>query len=106
MRDVIKVAVVALGMDAPAVIIGVQQGNFSSGRCIHEQGRGLRKILRERPGFFIEGTRLPRGIDKRPMQLLLPAQRRAPLPVQDGVRTMAYSMLCHGLSFPFIKCVV
>ena len=95
-----------LPTDRPAAFVIVQQGNLGRDGGPGEQVRCFGEVGGEGLDLAIEGTRTTRLVDQRAVELFLPAEGRAPLPVKHRFGPVRHRLPGHCARFAFVQGVV
>jgi len=102
----IEGVVVALPVDGPERVVGVEDGDVGVDGGSGERGAGLGEVGSEVGDFGVERDGRAIGADEGSVVFLLAVEVGAPLPVGDGVGSMAYVMPGHGTDSTFVEGVV
>ncbi len=104
--DGVEGLVVALPVDGPEGVVGVEDGDVGLDGGSGEDGAGLGELSSYLRYFGVEGDGVAVGSDQCAVVLLLAVEGGAPLPVGDGVGTVADVVPGHGADAAFVEGVV
>jgi hypothetical protein len=94
---------VALPVDGPAAVVGVEDGDLRVDGGAVERGAGFGELFAYVGDLGVDGSGCAVGSDEGSVELLLAVEGGAPLPVADGVSAVADVVPCHGADLALVE---